>query len=71
MITHLHPVFFMAIDAQVCPTVLSFLAEKNPRVLLRSRKPFISDPGCDAGGFEVMDLGRVINSNLMGKVGMG
>lgn len=30
-------------------------------------KPFISDPGCDAGGFEVMDLGRVINSNLMGK----
>ena len=57
----------MAIDAQVCPTVLSFFAEKNPRVSLRSRKPFISDPGCDAGGYEVMDLGRVINSNLMGK----
>ena len=35
------------------------------------RKPFISDPGCDAGGFEVLDLGRVINSNLMGKARMG
>lgn len=35
--------------------------------LTEFEKPFISDPGCDAGGFEVMDLGRVINSNLMGK----
>ena len=35
------------------------------------RKPFISDPGCDAGGFEVLDLGRVINSNLMGKATEG
>eukprot|EP00913_Durusdinium_trenchii_P011281 g10593.t2 len=30
-------------------------------------KPFISDPGCDAGGYEILDLGNVINSNLLGK----
>ena len=52
---------------------INFAKKKIPGCFskLRSRKPFISDPGCDAGGFEVMDLGRVINSNLMGKVGMG
>jgi hypothetical protein len=40
---------------------------KNP--LDPPRKPFISDPWCATGGYEVMDLGRVINSNLMGKAG--
>eukprot|EP00435_Cladocopium_sp_Y103_P016267 s933_g4.t1 len=35
--------------------------------LTEFEKPFISDPWCDTGGYEVMDLGRVINSNLMGK----
>lgn len=30
-------------------------------------KPFIADPGCDQGGFEILDLGRVVNSNLLGK----
>ncbi|CAJ1407124.1 unnamed protein product [Effrenium voratum] len=39
-------------------------AEEGPTEF---EKPFIADPGCDSGGYEVLDLGRVINNNLMGK----